>query len=121
MTTAAPNTAGRMAPIAVRREDRVTMTINHADSQLVVFVNDGEVYNERTALDRRPTIDTLQLAARFQVGDNFVNVCGINRGGPSHFDFTIDKNENRLPGADVNVSPPGGGLVRSWGYHFLMR
>lgn len=85
----------------------VALTVNHADNQTEVRINNGVVYQRATEYD--PTLnETIDLSAHFrQGGRKVITVVGRNWGGPAHYKGQI-------------VSSVGGGnpkVISHWDYY----
>ncbi|MBC7953695.1 MAG: hypothetical protein H7Z12_17995 [Rhodospirillaceae bacterium] len=86
----------------------VSLIVNHADNELMAFLNGALVYDRKT--EGNPGLnDQVQLQGLMQAGSNVLVLVGVNWGGPATFDGRIEASGNIvIPFSYTAASTPNG-------------
>lgn len=111
------------ADITVNAGDALILTVQNADNEVAVLLNDFLLWSKKTEHD--PTFNArIELGEFLRPGLNYLNVIGIDWSAVWHFRFSLDVNGNSVPSFSRNDSgSPGGtkGIQRHYGLSIEVR
>jgi hypothetical protein len=85
----------------------VTLVVNHADNELMAFLNGALIYDKKT--ENNPALnDQIQIQSLMQAGGNVLVLVGINWGGPATFDGQIVAGNIVIPFSYTAPNTPNG-------------